>query len=874
MFKALFVRGRPRQVPLLVAVSLCLLLALLVAASLPGTTPPVHAAEVDPAVYAALRASPDGQATFVLYLHQQADLSGAEQIADWKERGRYVYHQLQTAAASSQARLQALEAADAVPGRVSSFRPLWIANVIVVHGDRQALEALARQPEVARVLPEMKIDPPPTPEPAAASQPADFVGWGVTKIGAPEVWAPPYDDRGQGIVVGIVDTGVQWDHPALKSQYRGWDAQTATVAHDYNWYNPEPDKTCDDSATGTCDWYGHGTHVTGIVAGDDGAGKQPGVAPGVKWIQALGCCPDNATLLGALQWMLAPTDRMGNAPNPDLRPQVVNNSWGGPGGSLIMEESLAALKAAGIVPVFAAGNEGSACGTMDSPGDNPSAFSVAATDSGDGIASYSGRGPNPFSGKAGPDVSAPGSSVYSSLPNSSLYGFMSGTSMATPHVTGAIALILSAAPELIGKVDQVEELLRATSKPLTTAQQCGDLSGGQVPNNTFGHGRIDVMAAVNLVWRAGTVAGSVTDAATGQPVAGALVSLTRDGVTLTQHTQANGAYSFVAGAGDWTVQTAAFGYQTAAFPPLTVVQGEIAIRNVPLAASGTATITGAVREEKGGPPIAGARIEVVDAPSALTAVTAADGAYTLAGVPLGSQRFRLTAGGYRQAAGGFNVAGDMNWDFALSPAPDYAAGDGSTTCSAPFAWIDATDGSEIVLKDDDVRSVMLPAPFRYYGMVYTMAYVSSNGFISFGAGYDRWQGIIPFVGPPNNAIYGLSDDLNPASGSQGRVFSKSLPDGRFVVEYFQVEHWPSGDPETFEIILTPADNTIVLQYQQVSWPDFTSVGVENADGTRAVRYSYANVPPLHPGLAVKLTPFIGSSSPCQAHPVWLPRLMQ
>ena len=868
-----FPPARSRLAPLAIAAILCLLLALFLVFTLPGVTPPARAAEIDPAIYAALEAAPDGQATFILYLHDQADLSGAENIADWKERGRYVYNQLHAAAQESQTRLQALEASDAVPGRISGFKPLWIANAIVVRGDRQALEALARQPEVARVLPEMKFNPPPTPEATVESQAAETVGWGVDKIGAPVVWAPPYNARGQGIVVGIIDTGVQWDHPALKLQYRGWDAGAATVNHDYNWYNPRPDKTCNDTLSGTCDWYGHGTHVTGIVAGDVVFGTQVGVAPGAKWIQALGCCPDNEALLGTLQWMLAPTDRAGNNPNPDLRPQVVNNSYGGPGGSLISESALAALRASGIVPVFAAGNAGGACGTMDSPGDNPSAFSVGATDSVDSIASFSSRGPNPFSGKAGPDVSAPGSSIPSSYPGDQ-GRVMSGTSMATPHVTGAVALILSAAPDLIGKVDQIEELLRATSKPLTTSEACGGLSGGQVPNNSFGHGRIDVAAAVGMVWQPGTLAGSVTDAATGLPIAGALVSITRNGFTLTQDTHATGAYTFVAGAGDYAVQVSAFGYDASAPTVLSMTQGQTITQNIQLAISGTATITGFVREVNAGPAVAGALVELVDASDGLTTTTSAGGVYALSGAPKGQHTLRVSAAGYETASTAISVAADTVQDFALAPTPDYQVGDGGDSCSAPFAWIDATGGAELILTDDAAEVVDLPAPFTYYGNVYSTVSISSNGFISFGARYTRWQGIIPFVGPPNNAIYGLSDDLDPASGNQGKIFTKSLPDGRFVVEYFQVEHWPSGDPETFEIILNPADNTIVLQYLQVSWPDFSSAGVENADGTRAVRYSYANVPPLRPGLAVKFTPFAGAPAPCQAFPVWLPRVMQ
>ena len=123
-----------------------------------------HAAVIDPAVYAALEASPDGQATYILYFRQQADLSEAENIRDWSERGRFVYERLQETATRSQLTVQAKHNLEMIPGRVSEFQPFWIANVVVVRGDREALEYLAKQPQVAQILPEMKYDPPELPD--------------------------------------------------------------------------------------------------------------------------------------------------------------------------------------------------------------------------------------------------------------------------------------------------------------------------------------------------------------------------------------------------------------------------------------------------------------------------------------------------------------------------------------------------------------------------------------------------------------------------------------------------------------------------------------------------------------------------------------
>ena len=231
----------------------------------------------------------------------------------------------------------------------------------------------------------------------------DGVTYGIDKINANDVWNV-YGVRGEGTVIGLVDTGVQWDHPALKSHYRGWNGSTAD--HNYNWWDPA--HFCGAAGSPPCDIHGHGTHTTGTTTGGAGA-DEIGVAPGAKWIHAAGCCASNASLLSSLQWMLAPTDMNGNNADPARRPNVVNNSWGGPGGSLIFYDVIASLRAAGIVPVFSAGNSGSqGCGTLGSPGDNLVAFNVGATDATDAIASFSSRGSNPFDGLTDPDVTAPG----------------------------------------------------------------------------------------------------------------------------------------------------------------------------------------------------------------------------------------------------------------------------------------------------------------------------------------------------------------------------------------------------------------------------------------------------------------------------------
>lgn len=337
--------------------------------------------------------------------------------------------------------------------------------------------------------------------------------WGIDMINAPDVWDLGYN--GSGVVIGGQDTGYKWDHEALKEMYRGWDGTTAT--HDYNWHDaihvdPDNNNPCGTDSPFPCDDHNHGTHTMGTMVGDNGMGKQIGVAPGAKWIACRNMDQGDGTLstyLECFQWLLAPYP-IGGDPltdgDPAMAPHVINNSWACPTSEgcnssnfETMREAVETLKNAGIVVVVSAGNSGSACQTVNAP---PAIFeeslSVGSTTSSDVISSFSSRGPVAVDGsyRSKPNVSAPGSSVYSSIATGG-YATYSGTSMAGPHVVGAVALIISAKPELAGEVETIENLLEQTAQHLTTSQVCGGLDGGDIPNNTYGYGRIDVLAAVN-----------------------------------------------------------------------------------------------------------------------------------------------------------------------------------------------------------------------------------------------------------------------------------------------------------------------------------------------------------------------------------------
>lgn len=445
----------------------------------------------------------DGQAEFLVFLAEQADLEGATQIPLRSERADFVVQQLrETALRTQRPLLAALEKMDV------AYRSFWVANMIWVQGDSNAVQRLARRSDVAHIYanPQVALDLPPAAQASTTLQP-QTAEWNIARVRAPEVWAN--GATGDGIVIGGQDTGYEWEHPALINQYRGWNGSEAD--HNYNWHDAihEGDGVCGADAPAPCDDRNHGTHTMGIMVGDDGGENQIGMAPDARWI---GCRNmDNgvgtpATYTECFQWFMAPTDLAGENPDVTRAPHIINNSWSCPPSEgcedpTALQTVVQNVQAAGILVVAAAGNTGPSCATVTNPpaiyGET---FSVGATDSSDTIAVFSSRGPVSVDGsnRLKPDVVAPGMSVRSSIPGDG-YGYMQGTSMASPHVAGLAALLLSAHPALHGDVAKIKALIVNTALPRTTAQSCGDVDGSDVPNNTYGAGRIDALAAYEKV---------------------------------------------------------------------------------------------------------------------------------------------------------------------------------------------------------------------------------------------------------------------------------------------------------------------------------------------------------------------------------------
>lgn len=476
----------------------------------PGTASPAAAADAKIAPW--LRGRLDKAATPFLVLLED---TGGTRARAGHDTPAQAYDRLRAAARQRQAPLLRDLAAAGL-----SARPFWIVNAVLVRGDLALARRLAARPEVRRVVGNPRVLAHRRTLGAGPAAPA-AIEWGVTMVRAPEAWART---GGEGIVVASMDTGVDWDHPALLRQYRGRDPLSGAVDHRWSWHdavdptNPVP---LDDD--------GHGTHTVGTMVGDDGAGRQIGVAPAARWI---GCrnmdhgWGSPALYLDCMEWTLAPYPAGGDPladGRPDMAPHVVNNSWGCPPEEGCDPDTLrtafARMHEAGIFHIAAAGNAGPSCGTVeDPPPIYDAVFAVAAVDSARTLAGFSARGPVLVDGSnlAKPDVAAPGVGIVSAA-NGGGYRSSSGTSMASPHVAGVAALLWSDRPALRGRVALSRCILERSAVRTVqngiAGQACGGVTMSTWPNPMAGWGLLDAQAALTLPNGDGDLAPDACDCA-------------------------------------------------------------------------------------------------------------------------------------------------------------------------------------------------------------------------------------------------------------------------------------------------------------------------------------------------------------------------
>ncbi len=458
------------------------------------------------------------EAEVLVILADKANLRAAKTLSTKREKGQFVRDALLSKAQQSQAPLL-----EWLRARAVQHRSFYIVNAIWVKATREVALEIAARPDVARIEGNPRIrnvDPPKVTDEElravidASISAVTTIEPGVSFIRAPEVWSLGF--TGQGIVIAGSDTGVEWNHPALINHYRGWDGVTAT--HDYNWHDSvhSGGGSCGFNSQAPCDDNNHGTHTLGTAVGDDGVTNQIGVAPGAKFIACRNMDQGNgqpSTYIECMEFFLAPYPVNGTPSqgDPAKAPDITTNSWVCPpseGCSVTtLQAAVEAQRAAGIMMVVAAGNSGSACSTVaDPPSFYDAMYTIGAISSSTGvIASFSSRGPVTIDGsnRRKPDVTAPGVSVRSSV-RGGLYSSFSGTSMATPHTAGAVALLWSAHPELRHQITDTENILNDAAVDVSSTL----CSSNGVPNNTYGFGRLDIKAAVDLAAAAISPAGA------------------------------------------------------------------------------------------------------------------------------------------------------------------------------------------------------------------------------------------------------------------------------------------------------------------------------------------------------------------------------
>ncbi|SDK26509.1 S8 family peptidase [Sediminibacillus albus] len=447
------------------------------------------------------------ETTYLVKMKDQADTTKAAEAAVSKAeknssmtstqlkrlKTSAVVTELKSTAIESQQMLNEFLEKASKAGSVSSYKSYYIVNALAVTSDEETMKQIAAMPDVEKILPNRTRQLTPAAQETVKEmklhKETNAAEWNIDRVGAPQVWEETGID-GTGVVVANIDTGVQWDHPALQSQYRGFNPDAPDQPnHELNWF----DATAGEETP--YDDQGHGTHTMGTIAGSDsGETNQVGVAPGSKWIAVKAFTAAGGTdvdLLEAGEWVLAPKDAEGT-PHPEAAPDVVNNSWGGgPGLDEWYRPMVQNWISAGIVPVFSAGNDGPGDGTIAAPANYPEVIAVAATDASDGLASFSSRGPSPYNGEIKPDIAAPGVNIRSSVPGSDYESGWNGTSMAGPHVAGTAALLLQADNALT--VQEVKEILMETADTTTSSQYPED------PNEGFGHGIVNAFNAVSAV---------------------------------------------------------------------------------------------------------------------------------------------------------------------------------------------------------------------------------------------------------------------------------------------------------------------------------------------------------------------------------------
>lgn len=778
------------------------------------------------------------------------------------ERARIVINALQEKANTTQQSLKNFLTSKLSSGEVKQFQSFWVTNLIMVEANKNVILELSRNDQIEILDIDALLQKDPYIFEGTSPAKINNAEIGLKVINADKLWK--LGITGEGRLVMNIDTGVEGSHPALNARWRGNFVPTNQA-----WFDPETNSTfptdCDD----------HGSHTMGIMTGRAGT-DTIGVAPDAQWIAAKTICssPHTSKSIAAFQWAMNPD---GNPNTINDMPDVISNSWYDPNATDectgIYKTTFDALEAAGIAIVFSAGNNGPSSSTITKPKNiNTNEVNVFAVGningntSGYPIASSSSRGPSTCGGTGSllikPEVVAPGTSVRSSVRGGG-YATMSGTSMASPHVAGAIALLKQVFPNFTGT--QLKYALYNTAVDL----------GDPGEDNTYGKGLIDVYAAflylanrdtipptqitnlnvidvgsnhIKLSWTVpydqspgGVVAydirystsGPITDTLTFNSAIKILNPPNPDSSGRTQTFEINNlafntTYYFAIRSKDvwnnWSLISNSIGVTTLAKPSIEVSpdslnlfkpqniihRDSILVRNTSSQAS---TLQFQVQLQNHTFPTKNLQLSLQPIPTTNQ---------------VEQNKFLDEAGN------GFSILGNGGPDLF-----GYRWKDSRDPNGPRFTWTSiAETGTPISLSDDSYSTQTLNFQFPFYGNNYSSLEVVSNGYLrftNFSSTYPT-NGTIPSTALPNNIICGFWDDLNPGAG--GNIYVLKTNDN-FIVEYNNVPRYNDANSRvTFQIEIQKS-GVIYFRYKSMTGTmNSATIGIENSTGTDGLMIAY------------------------------------
>jgi subtilisin family serine protease len=728
--------------------------------------------------------------TLVMFQHQ-ADIPSLNQQlkrehATLAERNRRVLEALRDAANADQPQMVSYFEQLKKRGVVKDYRMLWIANMVIVEASSEGIQALAERPEFADLYLSYPIENIPAvkakePEPSLITRREV----GLDKIHAPEAWALGY--TGLGRVISNIDTGVSGIHPALSARFRGDADDDGDI--DESWYDPYTTHYLQPTDSGY-----HGTHTMGTICGRSNT-DTIGVAINAKWIAAAaidrggGLTRTIADAILSFQWIADPDGNPYTQDNPD----ACGNSWGVPdnAGYADCNQSFWTVidncEAAGTVVIFSAGNEGA--GGLRSPADRATTiyncFSVGAVNGNYAnlpIADFSARGPSECAtGELAikPEVVAPGVAIRSSVPGGG-YSSLDGTSMASPHVTGTVALIRQANPNL--DVDAIKEILMLTAHDLPLNSPNGE-------DNIYGHGIIDAYQACLLAQSYGYIEGYVYNGLS-LPIRNADISVVGAPNATTADT--NGYY-FLSVKGDtsYTIKASFFGYIPDSVV-LNVLSNDTITHNFALVSAVNGSVSGHVRDINS-LPIADAHVKIIGTPLS-PAITDSLGYYIINNIVANSSyAVQASASGYSTGINNVNVLANdtVTVDFSLQALESFEVDDGGWNGSGNWQWGVPTSGPNAAYDGQKVWATNLSGNYpnnaddslitQYYTIDNPNATFTFYHWYHYESGFDggnvsistngglSWRILTPDGGYPDANVTGLDDSSGYTGESDGWI---------------------------------------------------------------------------------------------------------